>query len=118
MTAEANLYNPALFEGVHYPVWELVDEYMEVSLAYGRAAGVVIGCWAERVLYVCDRHLAELLAYLATRELSDGAIYAPECQSTNVIAVCIAAVPQVPDAPGLHPVASVQAVPPRPPAAH
>jgi hypothetical protein len=52
MTAEANLYNPALFEGVHYPVWELVDEYMEVSLAYAGAGGVVIGCWAEHILYV------------------------------------------------------------------
>lgn len=31
MTAEANLYDPAIFEGVHYPVWELVDEYMEVG---------------------------------------------------------------------------------------
>ena len=56
MTAEANLYNPALFSNKVYPVWEIADQYMEVC----RGVGVIslslfvgVGGWAGACVCVC-----------------------------------------------------------------
>eukprot|EP01134_Creolimax_fragrantissima_P003397 CFRG3397T1 len=35
MSAEGNLYNPAMFAGIHPPVWQLVDEYLQICREVG-----------------------------------------------------------------------------------
>lgn len=40
MTAEGNLYNPALFLDKHYPAWEMAKKYLDYMSVYPIAAGM------------------------------------------------------------------------------
>lgn len=43
MSAEAHLYNPALFSGNYFPIWKIVKEYLEISKEFPSPLSFVRG---------------------------------------------------------------------------
>ncbi|KAJ3022110.1 UNVERIFIED_CONTAM: tRNA-dihydrouridine(16/17) synthase [NAD(P)(+)]-like protein, partial [Siphonaria sp. JEL0065] len=72
MTAEGNLYNPALFSGELPPVWRIAEEYLEICKEYPKSADIgMIRAHLFKIFAPCLNDYHDLRADLASKHTID-----------------------------------------------
>ncbi|KAJ3193874.1 tRNA-dihydrouridine(16/17) synthase [NAD(P)(+)]-like protein [Irineochytrium annulatum] len=73
MTAEGNLYNPAIFTGIHHPVWMLAEEYLEICKSHPNSANIgAIRGHLFKIFAPCLADFPALRTKLASIRTMDG----------------------------------------------
>ncbi|KAJ3307607.1 tRNA-dihydrouridine(16/17) synthase [NAD(P)(+)]-like protein [Blyttiomyces sp. JEL0837] len=73
MTAEGNLYNPAIFLDIHPPVWKMAEEYLQICTDYPNSAGLsAIRAHLFKVFAPCLHEHTDLRTTLAGVQSLDG----------------------------------------------
>jgi tRNA-dihydrouridine synthase 1 len=73
MSAEGNLYNPALFSGKHYAVWKLAEEYLQICRDVPHSANIgAIRGHLFKIYAPCLHVYTDLRSELATTHTLEG----------------------------------------------